>query len=213
MSDADFVAELRARTASFGASVSVSQARELETFYSLLSKWNRRINLTALPLGSSVSMETLDRLFVEPVIASELIPPGPLSVIDLGSGAGSPALPIKILRPLIRLTMVETKGRKAAFLREAVRTLRLQGVDVEQSRFEALPASMSSEFDVVTVRALKVDDNLVSAALELLNLEGRLITFGVDDVPGFEVEERRRLPDGTFAVSWVSTEEAFDPDL
>jgi 16S rRNA (guanine527-N7)-methyltransferase len=213
VTDADFIAALRARAATYSASVTVSQARELETFYGLLSKWNRRINLTALTLVHPAATETLDRLFVEPAIACEFIPNGPLSIIDLGSGAGSPALPIKILRPAIRLTMVETKGRKAAFLREAVRTLRLPNVDIEQIRFQALPASMSSEFDVVTVRALKLDDDLLAAVLELLKPDGQLITFGVDSVPGFEMEDKLRLPDGSFAASWVPTEDALDPDL
>ena len=213
MSDSEFVAGLRARASDVGRSISSSQAVEFEKFYTLLAKWNPRINLTALDLGPSPARETLDRLFIEPLIASELIPNTPIAVIDLGSGAGSPALPLKVLRPAIRLTMVETRGRKAAFLREAVRTLRLPNVDVEQTRFQAMPASMSSEFDVVTVRALKLDDDLLAAALELLNPDGQLITFGVDLVPGFQMEERRPLPDGSFAASWVPTEDALDPDL
>src|SRR5262249_30277257 len=110
---ADFVPTLRARAVAFGMKIAPEQAREFEKFYGLLAKWNRRINLTALELGLTPPTETLDRLFIEPIVASELISDGRVEVIDLGSGAGSPALPIKILRPGVRLTMVETKGRKA----------------------------------------------------------------------------------------------------
>jgi 16S rRNA (guanine527-N7)-methyltransferase len=203
VSGEDFVSALRARAVGFGTKISPLQAREFEKFYGLLTKWNRRINLTALELGLTQPTETLDRLFIEPVIAAELVPAGPLALIDLGSGAGSPALPIKILRPAVRLTMVETKGRKAAFLREAVRTLGLDDVDVEQTRFQALPASMSSEFDIVMARALKLDEELLGTAMDLLKPTGRLITFGVDEAPGFRLADKRQLPGGSHAASWV----------
>ena len=204
MSQTEFAASLRARATAFGASVTDPQAREFEKFYDLLTKWNRRINLTALALGPPAPVETLDRLLIEPLIAAQMIPRAPLAVIDLGSGAGSPALPLKILRPEIRLTMVETRGRKAAFLREAVRTLQMDDVDVEQTRFQSLPASMVSAFDVVVVRALRIDDELLSVVVELLTAGGRFITFGADQTPhGFAAGERRLLPDGSEAVSWI----------
>jgi len=203
VSGEDFVSALRARAVGFGSKISPLQAREFEKFYGLLTKWNRRINLTALELGVTPPIETLDRLFIEPVIAAELVPAGPLALIDLGSGAGSPALPIKILRPAVRLTMVETKGRKAAFLREAVRTLGLDDVDVEQTRFQALPASMSSEFDIVMARALKLDEELLGTAMDLLRPTCRLITFGVDEAPGLRLADKRHLPGGSHAASWV----------
>ena len=206
MSDSEFTLRLRARAAALAVRVTDSEAREFETFYGLLAKWNRRINLTALKLDAVPPEETLDRLFIEPLIASELIPTTPIALVDLGSGAGSPALPLKILRPHIRLMMVETRGRKAAFLREAVRTLRLDDVDVEQMRFQSLSASMVSEFDVVVVRALRIDGELLSSVVELLNTGGRFITFGLDQAPpGFTPAERRRLPDQSETVSWVLT--------
>ena len=210
MNESEFVARLRTRATELGLNVSGPQARELEKFYGLLARWNRRINLTALDLGPSLEKETLDRLFLEPLIAAELIPNIPLAVIDLGSGAGSPALPIKVVRPTVQLTMVETRGRKAAFLREAVRTLGMRDVEVEQARFQALPASLSSEFDVAIVRALKVDEDLLATVLDLLTPDGRFITFGVsEDLPGFVVEDRLKLPDGSQVVSWLPSEDAF----
>jgi 16S rRNA (guanine527-N7)-methyltransferase len=203
VSGEDFVTSLRARAAALGAKISPAQAREFEKFYGLLTKWNRRINLTALELGLTPPIETLDRLFIEPIIASELVPAGSQALIDLGSGAGSPALPIKILRPGVRVTMVETRGRKAAFLREAVRTLGLDDVDVEQTRFQSLPASMSSEFDIVTARALRLDEELVGTVVDLLKPTGRLITFGVDEAPSFRLADKRQLPGGSHSASWL----------
>ena len=204
MSETDFAAHLRARAASFGIRITDHQVREFGKFYDLLAKWNRRINLTALDLSPAAPEETLDRLLIEPLIAAELIPKSPVAIIDLGSGAGSPALPLKILRPSARLTMVETKGRKAAFLREAVRTLKFPDVDVEQARFQSLPASMVSAFDVVIVRALRIDEELVATVIDLLNKTGRFVTFGVNQTPpGFVAAEWRQLPGGSFARSWI----------
>ena len=67
--------------------------------------------------------ETFDRLLIEPLIASRYLPSTDCSVIDVGSGGGSPAIPLKLAMPGISLRMVESKTRKAAFLREAVRRL------------------------------------------------------------------------------------------
>jgi 16S rRNA (guanine527-N7)-methyltransferase len=204
VNDTEFVVRLQARATDSGRRIGIAQARELEKFYGLLAKWNRRINLTALDLAPVPSAETLDRLFIEPLIASELIPASPLVAVDLGSGSGSPALPLKIFRPAARLTLVETRGRKAAFLREAVRSLGFRDVEVEQTRFQSLPASLSSEFDIVVVRGLRLDDELLGSAVELLRPSGRLITFGgPKELPGFAADDSRPLPDGSQVVSWA----------
>ena len=87
----------------------------LEAYFQLLTQWNAKINLTALPLDPPTD-ETFDRLLVEPLAASKQIPTHTPSVwFDLGSGGGSPAIPLKIARPALRLTMIESKERKSAF--------------------------------------------------------------------------------------------------
>jgi len=198
----EFVANLLARAVTLGSRISEAQARQFERYYNLLAKWNPRINLTALSLGDVPPPETLDRLFVEPLIASEMISEARFSVLDIGSGAGSPAIPIKILRPSIDLTMVETRSRKAAFLREVVRTLELREVDVRDARFQDVVLQLPGIFDIVTVRALRIDAELLQAVEFVLEPDGRFMPFGVDGAPpGFAVLERRLLPNGSFVVS------------
>src|SRR5262249_38528412 len=98
----------------------------------------------------------------------------------------------------------------AAFLREAVRTLGLRQAEVEQARFQALPASWSSEFDIAVVRALRLDEDLLATVFDLLKPEGRFLTFGVSqDLPGFVASERRSLPDGSEVISWMLSEDEF----
>ena len=77
-------------------------------------------------------------------------------MVDIGSGGGSPALPIKIAAPWLQLVLVEVKTRKSAFLREAIRHLGLADVDVETTRVEALSArAIIASADVVSVRAVQ----------------------------------------------------------
>jgi 16S rRNA (guanine527-N7)-methyltransferase len=151
----------------------------LEAYFRLLAQWNEKINLTALPLDAPTD-ETFDRLLVEPLAASKQIATHTPSVwFDLGSGGGSPAIPLKIARPALRLTMIESKERKSAFLREAIRALGLADASVETGRFEV--AAEKPEFaaaaDLLTVRAVKADEELFASAEKLLKNGGRLLMF------------------------------------
>ncbi len=152
---------------------------KLVEFYQLLAHWNRRINLTAFALDVP-SDAALDRLFIEPVQAASCLPSAPLPWFDLGSGGGSPALPMKIVHPEAELTMVESRSRKAAFLREAVRTLGLDGARVLNARVEAVAGRQEFQGAVrlVTVRALRIDRMLLEACRRLLGPDGRLLVFG-----------------------------------
>lgn len=165
----------------------------LEAYFRLLAQWNAKINLTALPLDAPTD-ETFDRLLVEPLAAARQIPTDTRSVwVDLGSGGGSPAIPLKIARPALRLTMIESKERKSAFLRESIRALGLVDATVETERFEIASgkAEHNQSADVVTVRAVKADLLLFETARRMLNEGGRLLLFrqahsASADPPGFE---------------------------
>jgi len=147
-----------------------------EAYFRVLSQWNVKINLTALPLKAPTDA-TFDRLFIEPLAAATLIPDAPGRWFDFGSGGGSPALPLKIVRPALSLTLVESKVRKAAFLREVVRGLKLPGTDVANVRFEQLPTP-APQADFVTARAVRPDAALFGVAARLLRAGGQLLLFG-----------------------------------
>jgi 16S rRNA (guanine527-N7)-methyltransferase len=164
--------------------VTAAEIGQIETYYRLLTRWNRTINLTALRLDA-IADGTIDRLLIEPLAAARSVQDSPGRWIDLGSGGGSPAIPLKIVRPQLMLTMVEARERKAAFLREAARGLGLSGVDVLNERFEALPnhrPDFAGLYALVTVRAVRVDMSLVSLCRWLLAPGGRLFLFGVPDI-------------------------------
>jgi len=159
----------------------------LETYYRLLARWSAKINLTAFPM-EELTDRALDRLLVEPLAAARFVPEAAVNWFDLGSGGGSPALPLKFARPAARLTMVESKTRKAAFLREAVRALQLVGAAVEHSRFEEVAEREATRgrADLVTVRAVRVDGGLLDATATLLAPGGRLFLFISDSARPFK---------------------------
>lgn len=199
-----FVERLQARIARAGLTLSLEDAQRFERYYQLLAKWNSRINLTSLPL-EDFPTATLDRLFVEPLIAATFVLDGPLVWFDVGSGGGSPAIPLKVVRPSAALTMVESVSKKAAFLREACLAAELSNARVLTTRFEALtsPGAQGSA-DLLTIRAVRLNDRLLRSAADLLRFEGRLLYFGgaAAAPKAFQVLSRRQLlePAGTLTV-------------
>jgi 16S rRNA (guanine527-N7)-methyltransferase len=161
-------------------------ADRLIAYYELLSRWNRKINLTALDEPDAA----IDRLLLEPVLAARHLPASAKSLMDVGSGGGSPAIPLKLTAPRLGLTMVEVKARKSAFLREAIRHLELVNVTVETSRYEELLArpELHESFDVLSLRAVRVEPEALTSLQAFVRPGGTLFLFrgpGGPDAPGF----------------------------
>jgi 16S rRNA (guanine527-N7)-methyltransferase len=161
----------------------------LERYYLLLAKWNARINLTAYQLNAEGSDEAIDRLIVEPLAAARHLPPAARNMMDVGSGGGSPAIPVKLAAPSIALRLVEAKTRKAVFLRQAVRELKLADVAIETSRYEELLTrpELHEALDVITLRALRVEARTLLALQAFLKPGALLLLFrgpGGSEIPG-----------------------------
>lgn len=167
------------RAAVAGLTIPESLSRPLIVYFELLERWNRKINLSSL----SDPQEAVDRLLLEPIAAALRLPHG-VDLVDLGSGGGSPAVPLALALESPRLVMVESRVRKAAFLREVVRELGLRG-SVEAARFEDVSQnpSFSTQFGIASVRAVRLDPELFDAASRLLMPGGRLALFRSEDAP------------------------------
>ena len=133
--------------------------------------WNARINLTAI----RDPQEIVTRHFGESFFAARHLFPSRtaerITLADLGSGAGFPGLAIKLWRPQVVVTLVESNHKKATFLREIVRALTLTDIDIQQSRAETLTGQT---FDVVTLRAVERFEAILPVAATLLSPAGRL---------------------------------------
>lgn len=171
----------RLQSLSMQANVAIQPAffAQLHAYFDLLSRWNSRINLTSLRLDSP-SDEVLDRLFLEPLGAAKCMPNGTVAWFDIGSGGGSPAIPLKVARPSLRLTMVESRSKKAAFLREAIRVLGLTEADVFHGRFESLASNPERKHsaDLLTTRGVRTDSAFfVAASAVIRSTSGELLVF------------------------------------
>jgi 16S rRNA (guanine527-N7)-methyltransferase len=116
-----------------GISLTERQVRDFETYEELLLEWNQRVNLTAITAGEGIrTKHFLDSLSCLKAVRAR---PG-LRIIDVGTGAGFPGIPVKIVLPGMRLTLVEATGKKADFCRMLVERLGLSDVTVLHARAE-----------------------------------------------------------------------------
>jgi 16S rRNA (guanine527-N7)-methyltransferase len=166
-------------------SLETSQIENISSYLDLLLLWNARINLT----GIREPDEIIPRHFGESLFAARRLFPEPLTnsehLIDIGSGAGFPGLPIKIWARDLKVTLIESNQKKATFLREVVRKLGLADVEVFSDRAEA----HARQADVVTLRAVERFEQALPVALRLVQPGGRLALL----IGEGQVERGRRL--------------------
>lgn len=148
---------------------------QLALYLDLLLKWNARTNLTAVRSPE----EIVQRHFGESLFAGLHLPPS-ATLLDFGSGAGFPGLPIQLLHPGMAVTLGESQNKKASFLREVVRTLALP-TQVWAGRVEAMPAG--TRFDAVTLRAVDRMELAIAAAAPLAGQHLVLLTTATQPAP------------------------------
>jgi 16S rRNA (guanine527-N7)-methyltransferase len=169
-----------AKAGDVSAVLSPAQLQHISTYIDILLRWNARINLTAVRDPEAI----VTRHFGESLFAARHLFPKSSSVpsvssvvkafesiADIGSGAGFPGLPIKLWAPYLSLTLIESNYKKATFLREVTRALRLTDVDIQNQRAENLTGN---RFDVVTLRAVERFETALPIAAALVAPAGRL---------------------------------------
>jgi 16S rRNA (guanine527-N7)-methyltransferase len=148
--------------------LSINQVKQVQDYLELLLKWNARISLTAIRAPNGI----VERHFGESFFAGEQVSVNRASsLIDVGSGAGFPGLPMAILAPQTQTTLVESQQKKVAFLREAIRTLKLMNVNVYAGRAEELEIKSQ----IVTMRAVERFDTVLPVAASLVQPGGELV--------------------------------------
>lgn len=163
------------RAANVSAAIDDALADRLAAYLELLARWNRKINLTACRLDPPDDA-AVDRLVIEPIIAARHVTIEHRVALDIGSGGGSPALPLKLALPALQLTLLESKVRKAAFLREAVRQLQLDQVKIQNGRLDELAVGTGA-WDIATVRGVRLDTALFGTLELLVRPGGRVLAF------------------------------------
>ncbi len=192
------------------ARLSTQQLEQLSIYLELLTKWNDKMNLTSVrsPL-EMVTRHFGESLFAAAVLGDALKEREKTSLLDFGSGAGFPGLPVKIALPELQVTLAESQMKKAMFLREVIRTLGLNGIEVHANRAEDL----SKKFDVVAMRAVDGQESLLQPASTLLRSGGLMLLMlgtkasetSTQALPDFKWAEPVLIPDSKSRIVLIGT--------
>jgi 16S rRNA (guanine527-N7)-methyltransferase len=172
--------------------LSEAQLSQVSTYLDLLLKWNAKINLTSVRSPDEILTRHFgESCFLAHQLRNHQVTKSPnQQVIDLGSGAGFPGLPLKIYAPNLCVTLIESNQKKATFLGEVIRALKLTGINVFASRAEDYVALLkneqisesANEQIIITLRAVEHFDRI-------LPLAGRLLT----ESPNYEITKSPNL--------------------
>jgi 16S rRNA (guanine527-N7)-methyltransferase len=155
-----------------GLVLSDENIRAFELYANEMKKWNRKINLTAITSDREIAIKH----FIDSLLAAQMLA-GTSNVLDIGSGAGLPALAIKIFRPGISVVSVDAVAKKIHFQRHVARLLQLEGFEALHARVEDLQKSHAGKFEVIISRAFSDLGQFVSLAAPLLGEGGRIIAM------------------------------------
>jgi 16S rRNA (guanine527-N7)-methyltransferase len=165
-------------------SCSSEQISSFMTYLSELKKWNRAYNLTALKKDEDIIIKH----FLDSLLYIKAFPEGELKLIDAGTGAGFPGIPIRIVRPDIDITLIESSRKKTAFLRHIARSLGLADLKVLEQRFEHLGKEHERSYDLIVSRATFGISEFIKIACPYVREGGRLI---LNKGPKFSEELKR----------------------
>ncbi|WP_428356934.1 16S rRNA (guanine(527)-N(7))-methyltransferase RsmG [Methyloprofundus sp.] len=166
-----------------GVDSTAEQIDSLLTFVGLIEKWNKAFNLTAIRgRDEMLRLHILDSLAILPFVNGD-------KIIDVGTGAGLPGIPLAIFMPSVQFTLVDSNSKKTRFVQQAVLELKLNNVEVVHGRVEKL--GRDAEYDAVLSRAFASLSDIMSLTEYLLQPEGVLIAMK-GQIPEQELEKIAR---------------------
>ncbi|HGD6643359.1 TPA: 16S rRNA (guanine(527)-N(7))-methyltransferase RsmG [Streptococcus agalactiae] len=160
-----------------GITLTDKQKKQFETYFRLLVEWNEKINLTAITDKEEVYLKHFYDS-IAPILQG-YIDNSPLSILDIGAGAGFPSIPMKILYPEIDITIIDSLNKRINFLNILANELELSGVHFFHGRAEDFGQDrvFRAKFDIVTARAVAKMQVLAELAIPFLKVNGRLIAL------------------------------------
>ncbi|HGD3950503.1 TPA: 16S rRNA (guanine(527)-N(7))-methyltransferase RsmG [Streptococcus agalactiae] len=160
-----------------GITLTDKQKKQFETYFRLLVEWNEKINLTAITDKEEVYLKHFHDS-IAPILQG-YIDNSPLSILDIGAGAGFPSIPMKILYPEIDITIIDSLNKRINFLNILANELELSGVHFFHGRAEDFGQDrvFRAKFDIVTARAVAKMQVLAELTIPFLKVNGRLIAL------------------------------------
>jgi len=161
------------------------QREQLRTHFTLLLQWNAKINLTSIRSPEEIAT----RHFEESLLLATLIPAPSGPMVDIGSGAGFPGLPLKIAWPDVETILLEPNHKKSTFLKEVARSSGLEGIEVRAERLEqVVEGGLAGRAALATLRAVALTPKVLKDAAKLLTNDGQIALFtseeGAASLPG-----------------------------
>jgi 16S rRNA (guanine527-N7)-methyltransferase len=161
-----------------GIEFNARQVKQFKLYYQELIEWNKKINLTAITDYASVQVKHfLDSLTITLALSGKEVQRPDFNIIDIGTGAGFPGVPLKILLPQPKLVLIEPTAKKAAFLHHIIHKLELENVELLNSRAEEAAHLLlyREQFALVLSRAVALLPTLVELTLPFCQIGGRFI--------------------------------------
>lgn len=154
------------------------QISKFQKYLELLLEWNEKFNLTAITDKDEIE----EKHFIDSIELVKFFDVKNKTLLDVGSGAGFPGIPLAIVEPTLSITLLESNGKRVSFLREVVKELELKNVEIIQGRSEEL--GTREKYDIVTARAVKELNVLLEITFYLVKVGGYFIAYkssGVDE--------------------------------
>ncbi len=166
--------QMRDAAAAVGVTLSDRQLQQLDRYAELLVEWNEKMNLTAITDPHDVAVKH----FADSLSAAPLLPQGAFSLIDVGTGAGFPAIPLAILRPDMKVTLLDSLNKRLVFLQAVCDDLGLKAVTVHARAEEgARRKELREKFDVATARAVAALPVLSEYCLPYVKIGGQFLAM------------------------------------
>ena len=164
----------RGAEAPLGRRLTEKEQENFCKYQTLLVKWQKSHRL----VGSDDPMWIVEHLFLDSLLFLKLLPASCRKLADIGSGAGLPGLPIKIVRNDLEIVLIESRRRRAMFLNSVVRDLKLEGIQVLEGRIESLPSELHGSFDAAVMRCAGDIEEMIPAAAVLVTDSGLVVASG-----------------------------------
>lgn len=165
--------EFKNELSSLGIILSEVQIEQFKKYLSLLQEWNEKMNLTAIVDEE----EAIEKHFYDSIYSSKEFKYDDQSLLDLGSGAGFPGVPLKIVFPNLFVTLLEPTTKRVTFLNEVIKELGLKGIVTVNARAEDYVKEVREYYDIVTARAVANMQVLMELAIPLLRVGGTFIAL------------------------------------
>lgn len=179
--------DILAHASLLGIPLSPDHVKKFGIYLEELKAWNKRFNLTAIKNDEGIVIKH----FVDSLTPLKFIKPGS-TLLDIGSGAGFPGIPLKIMEPSLKVTLLDSVNKKVTFMRHIIEALELTGIEAIHARAEELAKTRKGAYDVVISRALTNLSDFIKIGEPFMRPDGRLIAMKGKNV-GKELKEAAKV--------------------